>query len=414
MWKIAYNLCFLIALPFLGIIAIFNSKLRKNLWERLFPKPLNQNISGGLWIHAASLGEAVIAENLLKYLKSHGTDIPFVISTNTHYTRDLLKKRLGNTLEIRSAPLDLSFSVHRFIGLRKPAALVIVETELWPNLIWIAKKRDIPTIIINGRISDSTIGQYRRLSFFLKRVLKSIDLVLAQSEEHGERFKLLGVEPSRVVTTGNLKYYREITEIPTDLTIRKAISFGSIREKELPIIMPVIEAIIQQHSDISIFIAPRELHLISAIEQIMPASIKTCRYSHLKDSSQDEFQVIVVDTVGDLLDIYSKSKAAFVGGSLAPYGGQNILEPLFVGTPVIFGPHVNNFRSAADQIIDQKAGILVRDGESLNSAIQSLLADEQLQKDMVVAGKHILDLQRGAMKASADLILEKVWKNSHD
>jgi 3-deoxy-D-manno-octulosonic-acid transferase len=414
MWKIAYNISFLIALPFLGILAIFKTKLRKNLWERIFPEPLNQSISGGIWIHAASLGEAVIAENLLKYLKSHGTDIPFVISTNTHYTRDLLKKRLGNTLEIRSAPLDLSFSVRRFIGLRKIAALIIVETELWPNLIWIAKKRDIPTIIINGRISDSTVGQYRRLSFFLKRVLKPIDLVLAQSEEHGERFVLLGVEPSKVVITGNLKYYREIAKTSPDLTERKAITFGSIREKELPIIMPVVEAVVQQYPDISIYIAPRELSLISAIEQDIPTFIKTCRYSHLKNSSKEEFQVIVVDTVGDLLDIYSKSTAAFVGGSLAPYGGQNILEPLFVGTPVIFGPHVNNFRSIANQIISQKAGILVRDGENLSSAIRSLLTDDQLQKDMIVAGKHILDLQRGAMKTSADLILEKIWKNSRD
>jgi 3-deoxy-D-manno-octulosonic-acid transferase len=414
MWKIAYNLCFLIALPFLGILAIFKTKLRKNLWERLFPEPLNQTISGSIWIHAASLGEAVIAENLLKYFKRQGTNMSFVISTNTHYTRDLLKKRLGNKLEIRSAPLDLSFSINRFIGLSKPTALVIVETELWPNLIWIAKKRGIPIIIINGRISDSTVYQYKRLSFFLKKVLTSIDLVLAQSEEHGERFISLGVEPSKVVITGNLKYYREITEILADSSARKAITFGSIREKELPIIIPIVEAIIQQYPDLSIYMAPRELHLTSIIEQTIPTSIKMCRYSLIKDSTQNEFRLIIVDTVGDLLNIYSKSKAAFVGGSLAPYGGQNILEPLFVGTPVIFGPYINNFRSVADQIIDQKAGILVKDGESLYSAMRSLLSDDQLHQHMVVAGKYILDQQRGAMKASADLILEQIWKNSRD
>jgi 3-deoxy-D-manno-octulosonic-acid transferase len=412
MWKIAYNLCFLIALPILGILAIFKTKLRKNLWERLFPEPLNQTLSSGIWIHAASLGEAVIAENIMKYLKNQGTEIPFIISTNTHYTRDLLRKRLGNTQEVRSAPLDFSISIRRFIGTRSLAALVLVETEIWPNLIWMAKKRGIPTIIINGRISDSTVGKYKRLSFFLKTVLRSIDLVLAQSEEHGERFKLLGVEPARVVVTGNLKYVRELTEISTDLCTRRGITFGSIREKELPIIIQVVEALIQQDPDICIYIAPRELHLVSAIEQLIPHTIKTCRYSHLRNSSDKEFRVIVVDTVGDLLSIYSKSKVAFVGGSMAPYGGQNILEPLFVGTPVVFGPHVNNFRSVADQIIDHKAGILVQNSESLLAAIHSLLTDDQLQKEMIIAGRHILDLQRGAMKKSADLILEQIWKNS--
>jgi 3-deoxy-D-manno-octulosonic-acid transferase len=276
-----------------------------------------------------------------------------------------------------------------------------------------AKARNIPVIIVNGRISDSTIGRYRRLSFFLRTLFTSLDLVLAQSDEHAERFISLGVDPARVVVTGNLKYYRDI-EHPSDNPRKgNVVAFGSVREKELPIVMSVIGRLKQEFPDGRFFVAPRELRLIDAIDDQLPPGLTSCRYSRLKQDTTDApADLVIVDTIGDLVRVYAQSAVAFVGGSLAPYGGQNLLEPLFVKTPVVFGPYTENFKTIAEEIVARKAGLRVRDGDELFSAISLMLGDFEKRTDLIDAGQAILDIQKGAMKKTANLILETIWKNS--
>ena len=370
MRRLIYNLLVLAALPFFVPLLALKRKTRHNLAERIFPQRVGDRLKRAVWIHAASVGEAVVAENLIGFLRTKA-DNPIVITTNTYYTRDLLRRKLGASADVFSLPLDIPFSIGRFMGAADFAALVLVETEIWPNLIWQASLRGIPVIIINGRISDRALPRYRRLSFFFKGILESVDLVIAQSEEHARRFISLGMAPSRVVAAGNLKYYREPARLPATGAERNIITFGSIREKELPILVPVIEALKREFGDARIFLAPRELTLISAIERQLPEGLPVTRYSAMKDGRREEAGgIVLVDTVGDLIDIYAGSRVAFVGGSLAPYGGQNILEPLFVGAPVIFGPHVENFSEIADDIMAKGAGFMVRDGAELLAKIR--------------------------------------------
>jgi 3-deoxy-D-manno-octulosonic-acid transferase len=415
MWKIAYNAGILVALPFFAVLSLFKKKLRTNFLERLRPMPSDQAARGGIWVHAASIGEAVIAENIIGYFRQTevASAASIVITTNTHYTRDLLRKKLRDSVEVFSAPLDLPLSIKRFLGKRRFDALLVIETELWPNTIWMARDRNIPVIIVNGRISDSTIGRYRRLSSLLRTLFASVDLILAQSDEHAERFISLGADPARVVVTGNLKYYRDV-EYPSDsLKIGSVVAFGSVREKELPIVMSVIGRLKQELPDARFFVAPRELRLIDALDDQIPPGLTSCRYSRLKQSASDApADIVIVDTIGDLVQVYAESTVAFVGGSLAPYGGQNLLEPLFVKTPVIFGPYTENFRTIAEEIVARKAGLRVRDGDELFSAINLVLSDLEKRTDLIDAGQAILDIQKGAMKKTANLILETIWKNS--
>jgi 3-deoxy-D-manno-octulosonic-acid transferase len=414
MWKIAYNICIFVALPFFAVLSLFKEKLRANFFERLFPAPAIHRARESVWIHAASIGEGVIAENLINYL-GQTSKKAFVITTNTHYTRDLLRKRFRDSLEVYSAPFDLPFSIRRFMGGRRFEALLVVETEIWPNTIWIAKARAVPVVIVNGRISDSTIGRYKRFSFFLKHVLESVDLVLAQSDEHARRFISLGVDPTKVVVTGNLKYYREIKDIPDNPGGGNIVTFGSVREKELPIVMAVIGKLKQQFPDYRFFVAPRELRLVDEIEVQLPAGLVARRYSRFKqDPAARTEDVIIVDTVGDLLQIYGQSAVAFVGGSLAPYGGQNLLEPLFVQTPVIFGPYVDNFKAVAEEMLTHGAGVMVHDEEGLFSAIGLVLSDSTTRQNLVNAGRVVLNIQKGAMARTASLVLETIWKNSRN
>lgn len=212
MSAIAYRILIYLALPFFILFALTRPKIRKSLKERLWPPRLPAELSGAIWIHAASVGEAVIAENMINYIGRRKAGEKFLITTNTYYTRDLLRVKLAGRAHIYSLPFDVPFALKRFIGKTPLKALVIVETEIWPNLIWLAKKRGIPVIIVNGRISDSTVKQYGRFAFFMKRVFSCVDLVLAQSGEHRERFTAIGMDPSRVIDTGNLKYFRELKE----------------------------------------------------------------------------------------------------------------------------------------------------------------------------------------------------------
>ncbi len=414
MWKIIYNLLIHLLLPFFILFSFTRPKIRKSLRERLFPDKLRAGISGIYWIHAASVGEGVIAENLVNYMSGEGDGEKFLITTNTYYTRDLLRVRFGDRAHVCSLPFDIPFSISRFMGKAVFKALIIIETEIWPNLIWSVRKRGTPIIIVNGRISDRTVKQYKRFSFFMRRVLSGVDLVLAQSEEHKGRYVSIGMEPERVIDAGNMKYYREIKEGTAGMAKAAVITFGSVKEKEVDIIAPVIRRLKETFPDYLIFIAPRELHLIASLEEQFAESFDVMRFSVYKGLPDANPAIVIVDTVGDLLGIYAKSAVAFVGGSLAPYGGQNMLEPLFFGTPVIFGPHVENFAEIAARIVECKAGIMVAKGEELFDAMREILSNEALRRSMGEEGRNIVVKQRQVMDKVVGAIKETVWKNSRN
>jgi 3-deoxy-D-manno-octulosonic-acid transferase len=269
-------------------------------------------------------------------------------------------------------------------------------------------------VIVNGRISDSTIGRYKLVSSLLRPVFSCVNLVLAQSDSHAERFVHLGMDPQRVVSTGNLKYFRGISTPPRREQRFGVVTFGSIKEKELEPVIGVILDLKKRFRELKVFVAPRELHLVSAIEDALRQPLTTIRYSVLRGHREDsgDFDAVVVDTVGDLMDIYGESDLAFVGGSLAPYGGQNMLEPLFFETPVLFGPHVENFKEVADQVITTGGGIRVTSADELLEKISFLLENDEVRIDMGRAGRSIIDAQNQVMVETVARIREVLWKDS--
>jgi 3-deoxy-D-manno-octulosonic-acid transferase len=411
MWKIAYNILLHILLPFFLLFSLTKRKIRHNLAERLWSSTKDADLKGAIWIHAASIGEAVIAETVVNYMRNRSGFDNFLITTNTYYARDMLRKKFDNRISVYSLPFDLTYSLKHFIGTSTFKSLLIVETEIWPNLVWQAKKRNIPVIIINGRISDKTYKTYLFFSFFLKNVFSDITLVLAQSEEHARRFNALGVDLTRAINTGNIKYYRDISTISDNTHKENIVTFGSIKEKEVDIISQVIDMLKKRFSQFSFFIVPRELNLVDMIERGLANRLNTMRYSVYKTSSIETnhaVEAVVVDTVGDLLDVYRKSMVAFVGGSLAPYGGQNILEPLFYGTPVLFGPYMENFRDIADTILENGAGIMVDNAEELSEKISFLIENVGLREKMGEQGRRIIETQKEVMERAVNIILETI------
>ena len=408
MWKIIYNILANLALPPFLLYAITQKKIRKNLFERLSVTTKGSNINDAVWIHAASVGEATIAENLIRFMK-HQTNLQrFVITTNTYYTRDMLRTKLGMEIPVFSMPLDLGYLVRRFIGESKFKVLVIIETEIWPNLIWQAKKLGIPVVIVNGRISDQTITRYRRLSAFLVHILSYVEHVAAQSEEHRNRFISIGMDPKKITSIGNIKYCRMLKGTGNTPVKGNIVTFGSIKEKELEVVLPVIISLKNYSQNTTIYIAPRELHLTTTIENELSKLFRVARFSSLNEGIQGKTDIVLVDTVGDLVSIYAKSIVAFVGGSLAPYGGQNILEPLFFGTPVIFGPYMDNFKDIADIVLENKAGIMVTNGNELYEAITNIMVNESLNREMGDAGRLIIQKQQDVMMKTVDIITNVV------
>lgn len=411
MWKIIYNIVTIPCFPFFLLYGLTKNKIRKNLLERLFPATQKNDMDKAVWIHAASIGEAVIADNLMQYLAKDGRVNTFLITTNTHYTKELLLRKTQMPKKVFALPFDLIFSVKRFLKHGLPRCLLIIETEIWPNLIWESKKRGIPVIIINGRISDSTFKNYLKLSFFMKNVFSHVDHVFAQSEEHRERFIRIGMNPSMVTTTGNIKYFRSLNTTTDTIEKKKIISFGSIKEKELVVIYETIKNIKNIFPDHRIFIAPRELHLTSTIEKDLLSSFSVTRYSVLKNETDSNAEVVVVDTIGDLLYIYGQSKVAFVGGSLAPYGGQNILEPLFFSTPVLFGPHVENFKDIAQRVLQYKAGMIVHNANELTKRITDILKDDNLRHEMKKNARLVIEEQQQVMQKTIELVTDIIETN---
>ncbi|MBP6941541.1 MAG: 3-deoxy-D-manno-octulosonic acid transferase [Syntrophorhabdaceae bacterium] len=409
MWKIIYNILTFVALPFFLLYALSKKKIRKNILERLAP-PGTAGEHRMLWVHAASIGESLIAENLVNYMRENTGFQRFLITTNTHYAGELLERKLGDHVLVQPLPLDFIYSIRRLLRSVRPEALLIIETEIWPNLIWQTKKEGAPVMIVNGRISDSTINRYRGLSFFLRHVFADIDYVLAQSEEHMNRYISIGMNPRKVANAGNIKYYRK-SAAPIDASQKeKIITCGSVKEKELDVVFDAVKRLKARFPDYTVFVAPRELHLTETIEKELLSSFSCARYSTLKKAPHPVLNTdtVVVDTVGDLLDIYKRSRVAFVGGSLAPYGGQNILEPLFFGTPVLFGPFMENFRDIAEQVSGSGAGMVVKNGDELVNHITMILEDAALMRKMGEAGKRVIEAQQEVMRRTVDIIVEKI------
>jgi len=408
MWKVIYNLLTLCALPVFVVIGLANAKMRGNFRARLLPRVKGRPDTGACMIHGASIGEAIIAEGVADYLAKDGGPAHFLFTANTSYAQEMLERKEGarDGRKVASLPFDLRFSVRRFLAHHNPSVIIIVETEIWPNLIWEAGRRGIPVVIVNGRISDSTLASYRRLSVFMRSALAGVDAVIAQSPEHRQRFISIGMAPERVFATGNIKYYRPVADsIPGREERDRIIAIGSVKERELDEIYRAVKLLKSDLPDHRIFIAPRELHLAATIEEELSKTFRTARYSRIKEGTEeDRADIVVVDTVGDLMGIYARSVAAFVGGSLAPYGGQNMLEPLFVGTPVLFGPHTENFHDIAASILERKAGFLVETADDIHRAVMRLLTDNDLYESTRQAGFAIVAGQKDVMDETARII----------
>ena len=365
------------------------------------------------WIHAVSVGEAIAAAPLVEGLRRMYPDLPLVVSTVTDTGARVVRERFAGLATHRFFPLDLPGAVRRATRAIDPAFLICIETELWPNMLAHLAGRSIPVMIANGRISDRSFGRYRLVRGFMRKVLDDVDVLAMQSNEDARRVIALGAAPERVFVTGNVKH-EPAAELPgvADLWHRllgltqgqRVWIAGSTHRGE-------DEAVLEAHSQarratpgLTLVLAPRHPERVSDVLALVTArGWPVVRRSELTGSLPRD-AVIVLDTVGELAQLYAIADVVFVGGSLVPTGGHNMLEPALRGRPVLFGPHTHNFREAAALVVQGGGALVVRDAAELGAELERLVSDPDLAAKMGRAAYEAVASRNGAVRETLDLV----------
>ena len=384
MWLCLYDLLWKIVAPLLKIYFRLNKKYLplKNRFAPLIP-----DVTNPVWIHACSVGEvnqiATVIENWLREFP----DIPLLLTVNTISGFQQAENKYKNLpIYITWCPFDHPESVNSFILHVKPRLLILVETELWPNLILKTRYSGIPIAIINGRISDRFLSSYRYGSKIYGKLLKQVDLFLVQTEEYGKRFIELGAHPDKVHTVGNIKYDSVATEIDLrnrnrlrislDIPIDgKVIVFGSLRDKDEEVARKIWVDLKSRIPDLWLILAPRHPDKKNAILPLFKDEPVLLRSENLNGKKRQGEKIIIVDTIGELILFYSIATVSIIGGSWFPgVDGHNPLEPAALGVVPIFGPYMKNFQEPAETLLKDNGAIQLNDYTELSAVLEKLLS----------------------------------------
>ncbi len=402
-----------LGLPALAAVAALRPAWRHGLTERLgFGEPLGDPVAPGrLWVHAASVGEVAAATRLLDLLAGAGHSL--MASVTTPSGRRMLE-RLRPELCARFAPIDHPWCVEAALGRVQPRALILVETELWPNWIAAARRRGIPIGVVSARVSDRSFPRYQRLAPLLGGTWTRLSAVGARTAEDAQRFVDLGVPRDRVRVTGDLKLDApgERPPLAADLGtyLQGCATFvgASTHPGEEAALLGAFRAVLAQGLPACLVLAPRHLDRLGEVERtVRRLGFPLSRRGRLevgRTGRSAAGSVLLLDSFGELAGLLPLARAVFVGGTLAPLGGHNLVEPAWAGRPVFFGPHTENVAEAADLLLASGGAVRVHDPEELGRELIRLLADPEEADRLGRAARAVLGLHRGAARRSADLI----------
>jgi len=402
-----YNLLILLLIPIFQLrilLKSYSDKGYRDYFSQRYGRNLtkvNRQKKKIIWFHAVSLGEVIGSQNVIKlFLKTH--DVVLTTTTPTGFRK--AQAIYKDTLAINYAPWDLNIYINRFLDFHQPAALLIFETEIWPAMISQAKKAHIPIFLVNGRLSAQSFNAYSKVSWLVSSILGMIDLVLVQTPKHQERFMQLGVEKEKIAVAGSVKFDAPGLN-PTNLDLPKFVLGASTHEGEEEILLQAFKKIGAKYSR-KLFICPRHPDRAKEVFTLaMKMNLKTQLYSQL---SQEDYEVCVIDSIGLLPDFYKGADLAFVGGSLVPRGGHNLIEPAVLGTPIIVGKHTFNFEEITANFINQDACLLVNNENELYEAMQSILEDENLRARLLKNAENVVSLNQGSTETQVSYILNKL------
>jgi 3-deoxy-D-manno-octulosonic-acid transferase len=417
LYSVLLTLGFVLALPFFLWKGRASGKYLRTFRERMGRLPVFLNLDGdrSIWIHAVSVGEVLAVRPLVEALGQRFPSLRVFVSTTTMTGNAVAQKSVRGADGLFYAPFDFRGPVRSALATLNPALLLLVETEIWPNLIHEARRRGTRVAIVNGRISPRSFSRYLRIRGFLRRVLGEVDLFLMQGEAHAERVKAMGAPTERVRVTGNLKF--DALEAPrTPERLARLLApearrgrplwvAGSTMAGEEELILRAFHRVRERVPETGLVLAPRHPERFATVPAVIEAAGFRClRRSILEPGSWKNGEVVLLDTLGELVQVYPLATVVFVGGSLVPTGGHNILEPAVAGKPVVVGPYMHNFLEIAEQFRTEAALVQVEDPEELASEITSLLTDEVRCRSVGERARALVDRNRGALGATVDAL----------
>lgn len=416
-----YNLAYLALLalvsPLLLYRAVAHGKYRRGWFQKLFGlvPPRNGN-EPCLWFHAVSVGEVNLLGPLLAEIARRQPGWQCVVSTTTVTGFATAQKKYPG-LAICYCPLDFSWAVQAAMRRVRPTCLVLAELELWPNLIAAARQTGAAVAVINGRLSERSFKGYHRLRWLVGRWLKEIDLIAVQNDEYAERFLLLGATQSAVCVTGSMKFDGAQTDRRNSTTERlrrlagmadSDVVFlaGSTQEPEEEAALSAYRTLCGQHPRLRLVIVPRHPERFDAVAALLDrCGLDWQRRSRLEqDGLRPAPRILLVDTIGELGAWWGTASIAFVGGSLGKRGGQNMIEPAAYGASVCFGPNTRNFRDIVDQMLSQRAAVVVSDARDMTAFVRRCLTDRAFAENLGLRARTLVSSQLGATQRTYELL----------
>jgi 3-deoxy-D-manno-octulosonic-acid transferase len=404
-----------VALPAIKLRQWMAGKSRPSFRSRL-GRELPELPVGSVWIQAVSVGEVEVARRLVIELAKQAPDLPVFLTATTATGLDLARRALSDRLEIFPCPIDLPGPVGRVFDAARPRLLVLVETELWPEMLHQAGQRGVPVAVVNARLSPASFAGYRRVAGRLRALLKPLALVLARTATDAERFASLNVARERILVSGNVKYDLEADPQPLawedDVRrvagARPIIVAGSTMDGEETQILDALAGLGGDGETPFLILAPRHPERFDAVARLLADhGLSVARRSGGAALPSDT-DVFLVDTIGELARAYRLATIAFIGGSLVPTGGHNPLEPAVWGVPVLTGPHVHNFQEVYDEMADAGGARLVADSAELRVALAAWLDEPAFASAAGSAGHEVVERNRGATAGTVSALLELV------
>ncbi len=358
------------------------------------------------------MGEVLSVKRLIERIRQEFPGVPIVLSTVTPTGQQVVKSPSYKTDALIFFPFDLQYSVNRVLDQVDPKMIVIAETEIWPHFLRACHRRNVPVLWVNGRISDKSYPRYLWIRRFLKNTLSRYSVIGMQSEIDCQRILSLGAEPEKVFVIGNLKYDMPFLNMSLKEELAKELAVSDplwIAASTMPfeekMVLDAFAQLIKKHPRLRLLIAPRHPGRFDEVAALIEKSgYSYSRRSKLLGASQ----VILLDSIGELAAAFEYARVVFVGGSLVPYGGHNILEPACFAKPILFGPHMENFSEMSNRFLQTEAAIEVSSSETLANAIEMILADALLATKLGKNARKIVDENQGATERTIALIREEM------
>lgn len=390
------------------------------------PATLGADGRPSVWVHAVSVGEVLAARALLPALRERFPGHAVVLSTTTRTGRDIAARQLPGLDGLFYLPLDFAFSVRRVLRRLRPAALLVVETEIWPRLIRECRRHGVPVVLVNVRVSDRSFPRYRAARALLKPVLEQVALLCAQSELYAGRLRAMGAPADRILVTGSLKYdaldwsllersaAHPVLAYFSSVGTRPVLLAASTLRGEDALVLDAFEALRAREPSALLLLVPRHPERFDEVTALASArALRVVRRTSLAPGDPLTADVVIVDTVGELAALFALATVVFVGGSLVDGGGHNVLEPALFGRAIVVGPSMHNFPEIARTFIDEDALVQVGDAEAFTRTVLELFASPARREALGASARVLVHRHRGAAARTIEAMASVVPAAGH-